>query len=503
MKRDQYKHVSVAILLAFFMTANWGAAPRSSSASASPTGIVRLALNCHGDPRSECMGFTFKVGYQINPCRLPAIFNIEVEGGLHFDTAPQFLISVKDPAGNDVPVVVTSLDGRKATFQGALAGRYMVTIIDANGCTLECSEATTIPCCSFTQERYGRCTDKFNGDEILKVIRCLNNPPPANNCNVSSVDTNPLQIGIFGMRSLTFNTGSERCLIEKLPASGIPGPLPVSFNETITSPSSPASCQLPGDCQFPAALPIDSAGKFNNVLIGQSLALTLNARLDGDIDKINFSTVLITHKVLPNFSGRVGVGEEELDPGPDGVLGTRDDPITIVTIPRSVINAIAAGSPLELAGKFSQLESPGTIDRVIKLANLALAGETNLGVTFVEINAAAAAINKAFDQCTMLTKNFNTDTCLQDSEGLLSFNSTTGDYVFTRCGPDGFNIAGTATLARSGCTLTVQHNADDRRILATINTCQNRGIASVQYFPRATTFSISDRNITDNTCACP
>jgi hypothetical protein len=121
----------------------------------------------------------------------------------------------------------------------------------------------------------------------------------------------------------------------------------------------------------------------------------------------------------------------------------------------------------------------------------------------IAINAAAAAINRAFAPSAYLSKSFSTDTCLQNDDGLLSFNSTTGEYVYTRCGPGGFSITGTDAVTRRGCTVTLQNNLSDRRILVTVDTCQKRGTASGQLFSRGVAFSISDTNTTDNLCACP
>jgi hypothetical protein len=92
-----------------------------------------------------------------------------------------------------------------------------------------------------------------------------------------------------------------------------------------------------------------------------------------------------------------------IDPGPDGLVGTPDDPKINVTIPTSVINAIAAGSTLERIGKFSigpDVLPAGTVGRLLILANLALAGEPELGgASLADISAALGAVNAAFDGC--------------------------------------------------------------------------------------------------------
>ena len=94
------------------------------------------------------------------------------------------------------------------------------------------------------------------------------------------------------------------------------------------------------------------------------------------------------------------------------------------------------------------------------------------------------------------------DICPQDdSTGkLLQINSTTGDYQFTNC--SGFTLNGTASLIKKGSILTLQHYAADRRVLARIDTSVNKSTASIQTFSQGTTFTITDRNIANNTCAC-
>lgn len=95
------------------------------------------------------------------------------------------------------------------------------------------------------------------------------------------------------------------------------------------------------------------------------------------------------------------------------------------------------------------------------------------------------------------------DTCLQDDgDGkILRINSTTGDYHLTNC--TGLTLSGAGTLVRRGCVITLEHNAGDRRVLARIDTCSKRATASIQSLSNRVSFSITDRNTTNNTCACP
>jgi uncharacterized delta-60 repeat protein len=94
------------------------------------------------------------------------------------------------------------------------------------------------------------------------------------------------------------------------------------------------------------------------------------------------------------------------------------------------------------------------------------------------------------------------DLCIQDdsSGSLLQINTTSGEYQFSNCG--GLTIGGTGTLTKRGSAITLQHTSSDRRVMATIDSATNRATASLQLFSQGRTFSITDRNITNNTCAC-
>jgi parallel beta-helix repeat protein len=96
------------------------------------------------------------------------------------------------------------------------------------------------------------------------------------------------------------------------------------------------------------------------------------------------------------------------------------------------------------------------------------------------------------------------DLCIQDdsSKDVLKINTITGAYQLTRC-RDGFIVEGTGTLSKRGCTIGLQDSRSDRRIMASIDTCQNKATASVQIFAQGSSVAFSDRNTTNNTCSCP
>ena len=94
------------------------------------------------------------------------------------------------------------------------------------------------------------------------------------------------------------------------------------------------------------------------------------------------------------------------------------------------------------------------------------------------------------------------DICVQDDSNgnLLKLNSIAGDYQFNNC--SGFTLGGTGGVIKKGSIVTLQHYIGDRRVLARVDTSINRGTASIQVFSSGGTFTVTDRNTNDNTCAC-
>jgi uncharacterized protein DUF4114 len=91
-----------------------------------------------------------------------------------------------------------------------------------------------------------------------------------------------------------------------------------------------------------------------------------------------------------------------------------------------------------------------------------------------------------------------------DSNGnIFLVNPSTGEYEFTKCGSNLFSLTGRGAISRKGCMLTLQDNRLDRRALLNFDTCQNRGSASVQSLTLGSTFTITERNVSNNTYICP
>jgi subtilisin-like proprotein convertase family protein len=120
-----------------------------------------------------------------------------------------------------------------------------------------------------------------------------------------------------------------------------------------------------------------------------------------------------------------------------------------------------------------------------------------MGSTTVTCTATDASGNTA--TCSFNVAVF--DTCLQDSSDptkVLLIDSTTGAYQIC-CG--GMTLSGTGTVTKKGLTVTLQHNAPDRRVLGK-STGGGKGSGSLQFPPGTTVCTIIDNTAGNGTCAC-
>jgi hypothetical protein len=122
-----------------------------------------------------------------------------------------------------------------------------------------------------------------------------------------------------------------------------------------------------------------------------------------------------------------------------------------------------------------------------------------LGVTTVSCTATDGSGNTS--SCSFTVSGFNV--CLQDDSNqgtVLLWNTQTGAYKFC-CG--GTSYTGTGTVVNKGNIYTLKHNPIDRRVAATLDGASNKGTASLQSPPGTSRCTITDRNVTNNSCICP
>jgi hypothetical protein len=235
--------------------------------------------------------------------------------------------------------------------------------VDACGNTsATCSQTITIHCeaqslCTLTQGFWGNGGGKFNGVGTLEIIRNL-------------LSGSPLVVGKEG-RSLTIPYEAAHCIIVRLPGGKTATSLPPIGDATISATT----------CLTSIAIPLNSNLRYENVLLGQTIALGLNTRLSFWLPLFPLTEQFCTRRALP---------------GPDGLLGTEDDlidwsaPVRTFYIPADVLTAL------------DNLGLPRVVSGLLELANRALANWDTGGASFSEINDAVDAINRGFNECAFI-----------------------------------------------------------------------------------------------------
>jgi hypothetical protein len=212
--------------------------------------------------------------------------------------------------------------------------------------------------CGLTQGFYGNAGGKWTGETTLQLLDRLITP------------ADPLVVGVLGTASVTFPEGTEHCLIELLPGGG-PSRTLKSGDTVVDSITCDTNPKL-----------ADHLGRIKNILLAQTITLSLNTRLNPDLEDLGLCEALIVIPALP---------------GPDGERGTGDDVPDnehprFLTIDPTVLDALdALGLNRDVAG-------------LLILANRALASDLPAGVS-VDLDVlehAVGGINDLTDDCVLL-----------------------------------------------------------------------------------------------------
>jgi hypothetical protein len=240
--------------------------------------------------------------------------------------------------------------------------------------------------CTLTQGAYGNAKGKFNGIKRDAMIQNL-------------LASGPVTLGKAGSRFITFANpasgnpnSTANCIIAVMPAGGTPNPLPPGTMVTINGSAGHTCNSIPSNL-------LDN-GKFNNVLIGQTLALTLNIRLSAgegggscahehDLGNLELCSSLFTRKAK-SMDACIGDDDDVPDPA---------DPGSNFNIPNSVLCA------LQYLASQNEGHFPTTVAGLLELANCALAGDPIACTSYGDITAALDAINKGFDECRFLVRS--------------------------------------------------------------------------------------------------
>jgi len=321
-------------------------------------------------------------------------------------------------------------------------GTYTVTVTNTdNGCTSTATAVVTKqncqPVCTKTQGFWGSKNGKLcqTGETAVQAIARL-------------LQGSPLIIGESG-RSLTITSADASCLNKRMPASQTPACLPSGDGTFSTN----------GQCTTTDNIPLNN-GRFTSVLLGQTITLGLNLRLDDQLSNL----ILVSSIMTQGASS-----------GADGQCGTDDDVPTSTTGTVSISQAVIDVLNAEYGS--------ATVANLFDLANRALACQSIGGLTLSQVNSAVDAVNSGFDDCkfptntTAKTDETNASERLTDesSEESMIFaypnplsDATTFQFSVTEKGKASlelFNSAGAKVaqlfegVADAGRTYTVDMNA--------------------------------------------
>ncbi len=212
---------------------------------------------------------------------------------------------------------------------------------------------------TLTQGGWGNSNGSLNGERRSQTLARIVTP------------SRPLVLGVpksgtpasFG--SITFTDNNENCILQLMPGGGTPRPFVSNLKDV--SPTTGNHCSV-----SPQTI---KSSKFDNVLIGQALALSLNARLDEGLPAIALKETLWTAASAPGSDGKIGT--------PDDVCTTSSR--RMILLRHAVLDALdVLGLPKSVAG-------------LMQLANRALSGLVIAPATAVDVSDACAAINEGFD----------------------------------------------------------------------------------------------------------
>ncbi len=184
----------------------------------------------------------------------------------------------------------------------------------------------------------------------------------------------PIVIGIPG-RSVAFADGGEPCILDGLPGGGRPRSLTGEFVDAVVDT----------DCVLPEGFPANRKGKFRNALLGETMALALNCRLDPDLPWVVVTPVMLTVPALP---------------GDDGLYGTADDSLC------ADCDTMTVRMPAELMAVLADsLGVEPTVEAVLGMANASLGGGDTYGLNGKTMWRAVSNLNRAFKRSRFLVSS--------------------------------------------------------------------------------------------------
>ncbi len=320
-------------------TYSWNSTPVQTTATASnlPAGTYTVTV-------TDSKGCTTTASYTVTQ-PASALTATSVFGNVNCTSTSSGTVTVT-AAGATPPYsyvvagpTVNTTGATSGAFTGLTAGSYTVTVTDKNGCaTTTTSVVGNLPCvvCSYTQGFWGN----KNGLALLSKS--------------GGILSTSITIGT-GTKTVFIPAGSASKLNSVMPGGSTAGPLTFVGSCDITTPCF-SSNYLTGQ------------GRINNVLLSQTITLSLNVRLGNTLNNVPIqSGCLLT-------SG----GSYPID---------------------------------QSVATYLSCKGTATVSGLLGLANAVLGGALTPGAnsggcivpSYSAINSAVDAINNAFDEC----KNYN------------------------------------------------------------------------------------------------
>lgn len=255
-----------------------------------------------------------------------------------------------------------------------------------------------------------------------------------------------------------------------------------------------------------AGVEVNGAG--NVLLAAQETSSGTNV----DVFSIAGSGALTLFQTSNNPAAGTGSSVALLSPNQQFLFITNQlsSSVTVFNVAASGMLTLVPGSPFGGTGFFPAGEvtnAAGTLlfaannDGTVSSFGVGLNGALTLVGNFPTGHPHGLRSVAAFPPATFGAP-FTVDVCLQDDSSpnvVFIGNSQTGEYLFCS---GGTTFAGTASVTRRGSVITFQHNTADRRVLATDDQSVHKGKASLQTPLGTIRSTITDRNTTNNTCAC-